>query len=71
MLPINTSTDDKVNEVKAELLNESENNENDRKKNGIAEARENYKFDVSSSFCVLFVNVGDAWIFPLQRFCIM
>ena len=50
--PINTSTDDKVNEVKAELL-ELENNDNERKKNGISEARENYKFDVSSSFvCV-------------------
>ena len=44
--PIN---DDKVNEVKAEV-SELENNANDRKKNDIADVRENYKFDVSLSF---------------------
>ena len=44
--PIN---DDKVNEVKAEV-SVLENNANDRKKNDIADVRENYKFDVSLSF---------------------
>ena len=46
--PIN-STDDKANEVKAEHL-EFENNDNDRKKNGIVEARENKNFDLCFSF---------------------